>query len=39
VPADDRGVVPVRDAIEFVAANDLADLNLHVSQTKVRGDE
>lgn len=39
VDYDDRGIVPVRDALRYVAANDLADLNLHVRQTEVRGNE
>jgi spore coat polysaccharide biosynthesis protein SpsF len=36
---DDRGIVPLRDALAYVDDEDLASLNRHVEQTKVRGDE
>lgn len=39
VAPDDRGIVPVRHAIQYVADNDLAGVNRHVAQTKVQGDE
>ena len=39
VEPDDRGILPVRDAIAYAAEQDLADLNRHVQQTKVQGDE
>jgi spore coat polysaccharide biosynthesis protein SpsF len=39
VEPDDRGIFPVRDAIAYAAEQDLADLNRHVQQTKVQGDE
>jgi spore coat polysaccharide biosynthesis protein SpsF len=39
VDPDDRGVVPVRAAVDHVAAAGIAGLNRHVEQTAVRGDE
>jgi spore coat polysaccharide biosynthesis protein SpsF len=39
VQPDERGIVPIHDAIEYVAREGLADTNLHVNQTQVRGDE
>jgi spore coat polysaccharide biosynthesis protein SpsF len=39
VDRDERGIVPVRAAIEYVARNGLADTNRHVGQTQLRGDE
>lgn len=39
VAPDERGIVGVRDAIQYVADNDLADINESVGQTKVQGDE
>jgi spore coat polysaccharide biosynthesis protein SpsF len=37
--ADDRGIVPLRSALEYIVENDLAGLNRSVRQTKVQGDE
>lgn len=39
VDPDERGIVPVLEAIEYVASEGLADLNRGVQQTKVQGDE
>jgi spore coat polysaccharide biosynthesis protein SpsF len=39
IEPDDRGIVPVRDAVEHVVEAGLAELNRHVGQTKVQGDE
>jgi spore coat polysaccharide biosynthesis protein SpsF len=39
IEPDERGIVPIHDAIEYVAREGLADTNLHVSQTQVQGDE
>jgi spore coat polysaccharide biosynthesis protein SpsF len=39
VAPDDRGIVPLQEAIAFVARAGLADLNGHVDQTTVQGDE
>jgi spore coat polysaccharide biosynthesis protein SpsF len=39
VPVDERGIVPVRRALQFVADNDLAGVNLHVEQPTVQRNE
>jgi spore coat polysaccharide biosynthesis protein SpsF len=39
VHPDDRGIVPVHEAIEYALAADLTEWNRHVGQTKVQGDE
>jgi spore coat polysaccharide biosynthesis protein SpsF len=39
VDPDDRGIVPVRAAIQYVADEGLTDLNQHVQQVAVRDDE
>jgi len=39
VDRDERGIVPVRRALEYVTDQGLAGLNDHVDQTAVRGDE
>lgn len=38
VPAD-RGIVPVRAAIQYVAEEELAEVDRHVQQTTVQGKE
>jgi len=39
VEPDERGIVPVLRAIDYVAREGLAATNLHIDQTKVRGNE
>ena len=39
VEYDERGILPVRSAIEYVDREGLASVNLAVEQTKVQGDE
>jgi spore coat polysaccharide biosynthesis protein SpsF len=39
VEPDDRGIVPVSEAITYALAEDLTEWNRHVGQTKVQGDE
>ncbi|WP_276258624.1 cytidylyltransferase domain-containing protein [Haloglomus litoreum] len=39
VEPDDRGILPVRDAITYALAEGLTEWNRHVGQTKVQGDE
>lgn len=39
VEADERGIVPVREAIEYALEEGLTEWNRHVGQTKVQGDE
>lgn len=39
VEPDERGILPVRDTIEYALAEGLTEWNSHVGQTKVQGDE